>query len=89
LLAAVTPAPPGVAVRPVAIDYGEAATGIAWVDESGKENVLGVLGRKGTIPVTVRLLDPLPPNQDRKALSKQAHEAIAAALSSSRRSRHL
>lgn len=89
LLAAVCPPPPGVSVRPVAIDYGEAATEIGWAAESAKENVLRVLGRKGTIPVTVRLLDPLPPNDDRKALSNQAREAIAAALTSSRRPAHL
>ncbi len=85
LLGAVTPPPPGVTVRPVAIDYGPAAAEIGWVEESGKENVLRLLGRKGTISVTVRLLDPLPPSDDRKALSDQAREAIAAALTSSRR----
>ncbi len=89
LFAAVTPPPPGVAVRPVAIDYGQAATEIGWQDESGKDNVLRVLGRRGSIPVTVRLLDPLPPSDDRKALSNQAREAIAAALTSSRRPAHL
>jgi len=89
LFGAVAPPPPGVTVRPVAIDYGEAATELGWVEESGKENVLRVLGRKGTIPVTVRLLDPLPPSNDRKALSNQAREAIAAALTSSRRPAHL
>ena len=62
---------------------------LALVEESGKENVLRLLGRKGTIPVTVRLLDPLPPSDDRKALSNQAREAIAAALTSSRRPAHL
>ncbi len=89
LFAAVAPPPPGVAVRPVAIDYGRAATDIGWQDESGRDNVLRVLGRPGTIPVTVRLLNPLPPSDDRKALSNQAREAIAAALTSSRRVAHL
>ncbi|MBA3526714.1 MAG: 1-acyl-sn-glycerol-3-phosphate acyltransferase [Sphingomonas sp.] len=85
LLGAVTPPPPGVTVRPVAIDYGAVTAGIGWTEESGKDNLLRVLGRRLTIPVTVRLLDPLPPSLDRKALSNQAREAIAAALTSSRR----
>jgi hypothetical protein len=33
--------------------------------------------------VTVRLLDPLPRTADRKALAKEAHESIAAALAPS------
>ena len=36
----------------------------------------------GTMEVTVRLLDPIPPSDDRKALARQARAAIAAALSS-------
>lgn len=85
LLAAVTPAPPGVAVRPAAIDYGEAATVVGWFEESARDNAFRILGRKGTIPVTVRLLDPLPATGDRKALSAAARDAIEAALASSRR----
>ena len=44
---------------------------VGWHGESGKDNVLRMLGRRGTMPVTVRLLDPLPPSADRKALSAQ------------------
>ena len=84
LFSAVAPPPPGVEVRPVAIDYGPAAADLGWHDESGKDNLLRVLGRSGTIPVTVRLLDSLPPTEDRKALSNSAREAIADALTSSR-----
>lgn len=84
LFAAVAPPPPGVEVRPVAIDYGDAAPQIAWHDEQGKDNVLRTLGRKRSTPVTVRLLDPLPPIDDRKALAHAAREAIADALASSR-----
>ena len=89
LFAAVAPPPPGVAVRPVAIDYGPATAEVGWHGESGRDNVLRVLGRRGTMPVTVRLLDQLPPSGDRKALSSQAREAIAAALASSRAPAHL
>jgi lyso-ornithine lipid O-acyltransferase len=84
LFAAVALPPPGVTVRPVAIDYGEAAPRIAWHDEAGKDNVLRTLGRTRSTAVTVRLLDPLPPTDDRKALAYAAREAIADALASSR-----
>jgi len=81
LLAAVAPAPPGTSVRPVAIDYGAMRNVLGWSDgESGKANALKLLGRRGSFPVTVRLLDPLPPGEDRKAMARDASAAIAAAL---------
>ena len=66
-------------VRPVAIDYGAAATEISWFGENGKANILRILGRAGTLPVAVRLLDPLPPG-DRKQLAAAASAQIARAL---------
>ena len=89
LFSAVAPPPPGVTVRPVAIDYGEATPQIAWHDQAGKDNVLRTLGRRRSTPVTVRLLDPLPPMDDRKALAHAAREAIGDALASSQRSTRL
>lgn len=83
LLEAAAYAGADVEIRPVAIDYGLAATQISWFEESGRDNVLKVLGRRGTIPVTVHLLPPLATGQDRKALAAQAHAAIAAALAAS------
>ena len=83
LLAAVAPPPPQVEVRPVAIDYGSAAMDIRWHGEPGLANALRVLGRKGTLPVVIRLLAPLEPGSDRKALARQAHDSIAAALAPS------
>lgn len=80
LLAAVAPAPDGVEVRPVAIDYGPAATEITWFGKSGKDNVLEILRRSSTLPVTVRVLYPLPPHDDRKQLARMAREEIARAL---------
>jgi lyso-ornithine lipid O-acyltransferase len=65
-------------VRPVAMIYGP-ATAISWFGEAGKDNILRVLGRRGTLPVTVRLLDPLS-GAGRKQLAAQASDAIAAAL---------
>ena len=81
LLAAVAPAPPGTHVRPVAIDYGAMRRTLGWIDgESGKANALKLLGRSGSFPVIVRLLAPLPPDEDRKAMARDARAAIEAAL---------
>jgi len=84
LLSAVAPQPEGVTLRPVAIDYGGKAGILSWAPgEHGVANALRILGRKGRLPVTVRLLDPLAPSPDRKVIARAAHDAIAAALASS------
>jgi len=83
LMEAVAPPPPGVAVRPVAVDYGEQVDVVGWHSgERGMANFKRVLGHRGTIRVTIRLLDPLPPTDDRKALARQAQQSIGAALTS-------
>jgi 1-acyl-sn-glycerol-3-phosphate acyltransferase len=69
-----------VTIRPLALDYGGAATDVSWWEQPAMENVWSLLGRRGTIPVTVRLLDPLDRLLDRKQLAAQAREQIAAAL---------
>ena len=62
---------PGVRVRPAAVDYGDHADVVGWHSgERGMANFKRVLGNRGTIPVTVRLLDPLPPTDDRKAMAR-------------------
>ncbi|WP_310468652.1 lysophospholipid acyltransferase family protein [Sphingomonas sp.] len=83
LLEAAAVAPRAVAVQPVALDYGAAAPEIGWHGESGRDNVLRVLGRRGTLPVTVHLLPALPHPGDRKALAHAAREAIGVALAAS------
>ena len=83
LLEAASYAASSVEVRPVAIDYGAAATEVGWHGESGRDNVRRVLGRQGVLPVTVRLLAPLPRQSDRKALAAQARDAIGDALAAS------
>ena len=80
LLEAANFAARNVAIRPVAMDYGAAALEIGWWQDSGKENVLKLLGRKGTLPVTVRVLSPLDRSGDRKQLTTQSSDAISAAL---------
>ena len=83
LLEAVAPPPPGVSVRPLAIDFGDHADVVGWHSgERGMANFKRVLGHRGKIPVTIRLLDPLPSTDDRKALARHARQSIAAALSS-------
>lgn len=81
LLNAFAPAPAGVALRPVAIDYGPAAAEFGWPQgEPGRRNFLRLIGRRGTVPVTLHLLPPLIGFNDRKALAHAAQDAIAAAL---------
>lgn len=83
LLEAVAPPPEGVSVRPVAIDYGDHAGLVGWHGgEPGMANFRRVLGKRGTMPVTIRLLEPIDPTPDRKALAQQARRSIGAALSS-------
>ena len=83
LMEAVAPPPPGVAVRPVAVDYGEQVDVVGWHSgERGMANFKRVLGHGGTMSVAVRLLDPFPPSDDRKAVARQARAAIAASLTS-------
>ena len=84
LLSAVAPPPEGVTLRPVAIDYGGKGWVLSWgPGEHGLDNALRILGRRGRLPVTVRLLPPLAPSPDRKMLAQAAHDAIARALAPS------
>jgi 1-acyl-sn-glycerol-3-phosphate acyltransferase len=69
-----------VAIRPVALDYGAAATEVSWFEEPAMHNVWRLLGRRGTLPVTVHALAPLDRSLDRKQLAQAAREAIGATL---------
>ena len=80
LLEATNFAAKDVAIRPVALDYGEAAGEIGWWEEPGKDNVLRLLGRRGTLAVTLHLLAPLDRGGDRKQLAQEAREAIGRTL---------
>jgi len=80
LLEAANFAAKDVAIRPVALDYGQAAAEIGWWQEPGKNNVLRLLGRRGSLPVTVNLLRPLDRIGDRKQLAQAALEAIGERL---------
>jgi 1-acyl-sn-glycerol-3-phosphate acyltransferase len=79
LLASLFPPLPDVQVQPVAIDYHAIAHDIAWVgDEKADANALRVLGRRGTIPVTLHFLAPIDPAllSGRKELAAVAHVRI-------------
>ena len=66
-----------VQIRPVAVDYGAAAAEIGWYQEPGKDNVLRIIGRRGTLAVLVNVLRPLDRVADRKQLAHEARERIA------------
>jgi 1-acyl-sn-glycerol-3-phosphate acyltransferase len=80
LLEAANYAAKDVVVRPVVMDYGAAAPEIGWWIESGKDNVLRLLGRKGGLRVTVHVLERLDRAGDRKQLTAEAQGAIARTL---------
>ncbi len=80
LLEAANFAAKDVEIRPVSVDYGAAAEEAGWYEESGKDNILRILGRPGTLRVTVNLLPPLDRSADRKQLAHEAREEIARTL---------
>jgi 1-acyl-sn-glycerol-3-phosphate acyltransferase len=80
LLEAANYAANDVLIRPVAIDYGAAHAELGWYNESGKDNVLRIMGRRGPLPVTLHLLEPLDRSGDRKRLAQDARDAIAETL---------
>lgn len=83
LLAVMTPPPRDMLVQPVFIDYGDAASGIAWFNnEPAGANAARILGRKGRLPVTLRFLEPFDPRDfpNRKAIAAEAQKRIAACL---------
>lgn len=80
LVAVVSPPPPGIAIQPVAIDYGGAVPDIAWVgDEPIGRNALRLLSRPGRTPVTLWFMPPLDHADfpDRKAITAHSRAAIA------------
>jgi 1-acyl-sn-glycerol-3-phosphate acyltransferase len=86
LFASLFPPIPGVRVQPVAIDYGGLAEEIAWVgEEPAGANAGRLLRRRGTIPVTLRFLEPVEPQSagDRKKLAAYGRAEVVAALAAS------
>lgn len=86
LLSSLFPPLRGIKVQPVALDYGGAATEIAWVgEESAKANARRIFARKGRLPVTIRFLEPVDPADaaDRKVLAQRSRAEIHEALTGS------
>jgi len=80
LLEAANYAARDVEIRPVVIDYGDAAAEVGWYHESARSNILRLLNRPGPLPVTVEVLAPLDRAGDRKQLALEARDAIARRL---------
>ena len=72
----------GVAVQPVAIDYGERSPEIAWPDGAGfASEMKRMLNRPAPVRVTLHFLDALDgATVDRKQLAARTHAEIAGAL---------
>jgi lyso-ornithine lipid O-acyltransferase len=85
LLQVLDPPPLGMRVQPLFLDYGAAAAEIAWGDEDGGANAKRVLGRRGTLPVTLHCLEPFDPAAvgDRKAIAAEARRRIVGAIRAS------
>lgn len=83
MLKVLEPPPPGVMVQPVLIDYGAVGEEIAWIgEESGRDNAIRLLARKGSFVVTVHFLEAFAPTQfpGRKAIAAESRRRIEAAL---------
>lgn len=83
MLQVLDPAPDGIRVQPVLLDYGGATSGIAWVgEESGLANALRVLARPGRVTLTLRFLEPFTPQAQsgRKAIAAEVRRRMEQAL---------
>lgn len=87
LFASLYPPIPGVMVQPVVLDFGATVGDALWIgDESYELNSARILGRPGTLWVTMRFLAPIDPAMagDRKQVAARARERILAALPGAR-----
>jgi len=83
MLRVLEPAPPGVMVQPVLLEYGAAGEEIGWVGtESGIDNARRILARRGSFPVKVHFLEPFQPGDfpGRKAIAAESRRRIEEAL---------
>ena len=80
LFAALVPPIADIHVQPVRIDYGAAASDLAWLgSDPGDAHAKRVLRRAGRFTVTLHYLEPFDPADypDRKALAAEARRRIA------------
>ena len=83
MLKVLEPPPQGVLVQPVHLDYAAVAEEIGWVGvETGANNALRILSRRGTFPLTITFLEPFCPAEypGRKLIAAEARVRIEAAL---------
>lgn len=83
LLSALEPLPEGIAVRPVALDYGAEGPDIAWIGtEHGLDNFKRIMARAKPIKLAVRFLPVLSGEAltNRKTIATAAQTAILYAL---------
>ena len=83
LLKILEPPPSDVMVQPILLDYGVIGPEIGWLGaESGKDNALRVLARRGSFPLGVAFLEPFSPQEfaGRKAIAAESFARISAAL---------
>jgi 1-acyl-sn-glycerol-3-phosphate acyltransferase len=83
LLQVLDPPPPGVMVQPVWLDFHAAGPEIAWLGvETGKDNAIRVMTRRGSFPVTITFLEPFSPADfpGRKTIAAEAKRRIAVAM---------
>ncbi len=85
MLKMLEPPPPGVYVQPVFIDYGAAGEEIGWIgSESGVNNALRILARRGSFRVELHFLDPFAPDDHgkggRKLIAAKARTMIETEL---------
>ena len=83
MLKVLEPPPPGILVQPVLLDYGAASEEISWIGvETGKDNAVRLLARRGTFRMTVTFLEPFHPRDfpGRKAIAAESRRRIEEAL---------
>ena len=83
MLRVLEPAPPGVMVQPVLLEYGAVSEEIGWVGtESGVDNAKRMMARAGSFPVKVHFLEPFQPGDfpGRKAIAAESRRRIEEAL---------
>jgi 1-acyl-sn-glycerol-3-phosphate acyltransferase len=83
MLRVLEPAPPGVMVQPVLLEYGAVSEEIGWVGtESGVDNAKRMLSRPGSFPLRVHFLEPFQPGDfpGRKAIAAESRRRIEEAL---------
>lgn len=83
MLQVLDPAPHGIQVQPVVLDYGPATSDIAWIgEEGGLDNALRVLARPENIALRITFLGPFAPDPSltRKCIAAEVRRRMEAVL---------